>query len=131
MAQGTYTEGQEVVVVRSGQYDCTYLFGRVLKVTPTGQVTVKLAGPDPIRFNANGREIGVEYSRLTLRSDVDAVRALVAKRDATYKAVMSINKVAAVKPVPSYANRDALLEMVRVLKNQILEAEELVRAIPE
>lgn len=131
MAQGTYTEGQEVAVVRSGAYDCTYLFGRVLKVTPTGQVSVKLAGPDPVRFNANGSEIGAEYSRLSLRSDVAEVRALVAKRDATYKAVTSINKVSAVKPVPSYANRDVLLEMVRVLKNQILEAEELVRAIPE
>ena len=84
----TYTIGQEVAISQDTRDpDYRHLFGKVIKISPTGQITVKTTvGALPMRFNPNGRRIG--GIRLAfLHADVEAYKALAEdlKREVGYR----------------------------------------------
>lgn len=123
--------GQEVVVARSGTYNCTYIYGKVARVTPTGQVAVELKSGDVIKFDKHGRERSKDsWRRAYIRTDVEAVRKEVAIRDAKYKAVGAMNAIKMDRDARHEWSKETMMVELQNMKNRLAEAEALVNAIP-
>ena len=72
-----YTIGQEVAIHQyTRDPDFQYIFGKVIKITPTGQITVRTTNGELFRFYANDRQIGGGGRLAFLYDDVEKYKDL-------------------------------------------------------
>jgi hypothetical protein len=103
-----------------------YVFGKITKVSPSGQITVTTDAGTEKRFAANGNGFGHGG---WLEFDVAAARRHNAERDALVQ-VRALNEPSLL-PVSRYATKQELLAHVQKYEEMVAKARAAVEAIPD
>lgn len=133
--------GQEAVIVTPASYAPNYKFGKVTKVTPSGQVEVTYTWgleekAETVRFTGAGRLIdghysGSEYRRPYLSFDIEGIRAQKLERELRQRAVHAVNAIKLERTVGDAYCKADLLEVVTKMEALVKAAREAVEAMKD